>query len=309
MSSETPKKKIKSGTVSIIGRPNVGKSTLLNTIVGEKVAIVSKIPQTTRHQIRGIYTDERGQIIFIDTPGIHQGKDKLDHLMNQTAAGVIDDTDVIVYLADVSRRVGQEEKFVAEKISKCKAPVIYALNKVDLGNDRIPEYIAHWETIKGKPVTEMKNFTLIALSATQDKNVDKLIDIIFDYLPEGPLLYPADTVTDVPQRLAISDMIREKFLLLMKDEVPHSISVVIEAMEPRKKKTVLIKALVLVERESHKEIVIGKRGHILKTVGTQARMEIEQLLDAKVFLELHVKVQEHWRDDLSLLKEYGYFYG
>lgn len=298
--------KTKSGMVSIVGRPNVGKSTLLNTILGEKVTIVSKIPQTTRNQIRGIYSDERGQIVFVDTPGIHRGKDKLDQVMNQTSSGLIDDTDVLIYLVDVSRRVGTEEKIVAQKVYASKVPVILVLNKIDLGANRIPEYIEHWEEIIGKPVNDLDNFTFLPLSAERKDNLDQLLEILFDYLPEGPPLYPTDVVTDIPQRLAISDIIREKFLIIMREEVPHSINVVIETIQPRSKKTIYISALVIVERQTHKEIVIGKNGKILKQVGTQAREELQQLLEAKVFLDLHVKVQERWRDDLTILKEFGY---
>jgi GTPase len=295
----------KSGMVTIIGRPNVGKSTLLNSILNKKVAIVSVVPQTTRNQIRGVYNDERGQIVFIDTPGIHLGVDALDRFMNDASRMTIDDADCIVYLADISRRVGEEERRVIERLKETKAPIIMALNKIDRGDDRFPEYIEFWEETYGQPVQEMKNFTLLPLSAQNGTNIDKLVDIIFGHLPEAAALYPPDFISDMPQRQAIADIIREKLFNLMRQEIPHSIGVCIEEMRPNKKAT-LIKALIYVERGSHKEIVIGKGGLILKKVGMLAREELERLLDAKIFLELRVKTQKNWRDDIAILSELGY---
>lgn len=301
------KKKIhKCGMVSLVGRPNVGKSTLLNNIVGEKVAIVSKVPQTTRHQIRGIYNDERGQIIFIDTPGVHIGNDKLDQMMNNASTATLDEADCVVYLVDTSRRIGQEEEFIAEKVSHVKNPVILALNKVDLKAEHLPEYISFWERTKGKPINELKNFTMIALSGQNGTNVDELLDIIFEYLPEGPALYPTDVVTDLPQKMAISDIIREKFLNILRDELPHALGVMVEEMQTKRRGVLVMRCVVLVERASQKEIVIGKKGHVLKEVGVAARKELEDLLDKKIFLELFVKTKEDWRDDLSILQDLGY---
>jgi GTP-binding protein Era len=299
-------KKYKCGFVSIVGRPNVGKSTLLNALVGEKVAIVSKVPQTTRNQVRGVYTDERGQIVFIDTPGFHRAKDKLDRYMNQNSTGAMQDVDCIIYLVDATRRVGDEEGNISGQLKKVKVPLILGLNKVDIKKANIPAYIAHWESVKGESVTEMNNFALIALSGEKSINIEKLIDIIFDFLPEGPLLYPEDTLTDTPQKLTVSDIIREKFFMFMKEEIPHALGVVIEQMRPVKGNTILIKALVYVEREHQKEIVIGKNGDVLKKVGTMARQDLEELLETKVFLEFHVKVQKNWRDNISLLQEIGF---
>ena len=299
-------KKLRCGMVSIVGRPNVGKSTLLNAIVGEKIAIVSQVPQTTRNQIRGVYTEERGQIIFIDTPGLHKGRDKLDQFMNQSSAGTIDDVDCIIYLVDTSRRIGEEEGNIAYQLKNVKAPVILGLNKVDLKSTDIPAYISHWEEVKGEAVTEMKNFSMVSLSSKNEINIDKLIDVVFGFLPQGPMLYPEDTLTDTPQKMAISDIIREKFFLMMKDEIPHALGVVVEQMRPIKGKTLLIKALIYVEREHQKEIVIGKGGQVLKKVGTLARVELEDLLETKIFLEFHVKVQKNWRDNIPLLQELGY---
>lgn len=297
---------LRCGMVAIVGRPNVGKSTLLNTILGEKVAIVSKVPQTTRNQIRGVFTDERGQIIFIDTPGVHLGKDRLDRFMHQASSGMLDDVDCIIYLVDTSRRIGEEEKSVVAKLKSVKVPIILGLNKVDVKDNSIPEYIAHWEEAKGMPVAEMDNFAMVALAGRVGKNVKELLDVVFGFLPEGPLLYPEDTLCDVPQKLAISDIIREKLFQHMKNEIPHAISVVIEEMRPIKGKTTLIKALIFVERETQKEIVIGKGGQSLKRIGSFARRELEDLLETKVFLECFVKVKKNWRDDISLLQELGY---
>ncbi len=292
--------------VSIIGRPNVGKSTLLNQIVGEKVTIVSRVPQTTRHQVRGIYNDERGQIVFIDTPGMHLGRDKLDKCMNQSASGTVDDVDCVIYLVDTSRLVGEEEENIAAKFKRTKVPVILGLNKIDLRRRNVADYIALWERAMGKPINEIKNFTLVSLSGQKGTNIEKLVDILFDYMPEGPELYPVDIVSDMPQRLALADIIREKLFKVLKKEIPHSLGVVIEDMKLLRKKTMNIKALIFVERDTQKEIVIGKNGEVLKKAGTLARGDLEDLLDMKVFLECYVKTKKNWRDDISLLQEFGY---
>ncbi len=295
------------GTVAIVGRPNVGKSTLLNRILEEKVSIVSNVPQTTRFQIRGIYTDERGQIVFIDTPGMHLGKDKLNSFMYQASADTFDSVDCIIYLVDASRRIGEEEQIVAEKLKDAKVPIILGLNKVDLKDVDIAAYIAHWEKVKGMPVTEMKNFTMVALSAKDGSNIDKLIEIVFGYLPQSPALYPEDTISDLPQKILLADIIREKFFNVMKEELPHSIGVFVDDIQYKKNKTIYIHAVILVERESQKEIVIGKKGQMLKMIGMQSRLEIQDLLESKkVFLELYVKAEERWRDDITILKELGY---
>jgi len=306
MTKQPENPKFRSGMVTIIGRPNVGKSTLLNAILNTKVAIVSKVPQTTCNQIRGIFNSERGQIVFIDTPGIHFGGDHLNKYMNACSQMTLEDADGIIYLVDVSRRIGEEERTIMQKLKDQKRPIIMGLNKVDLGDARIPEYIEMWEEILGKSVNEMKKFTLLPLSGMNRTNVGKLIDIIFEILPEGPAYYPADMISDVPQRMAIADIVREKLFMLMKEELPHSIGVHIEAMEARKNNVNYVKALIYVERESHKEIVIGKNGLVLKKVGMLAREELETLLSKKIFLDLHVKIQRNWRDDLSVLTELGY---
>ncbi len=305
-SVELPHEDFRCGMVSIVGRPNVGKSTLLNKIVGEKVAIVSRIPQTTRNQIRGIYNDERGQIVFIDTPGLHLGKDKLDEWMNRLAYETTHSADCIIHLIDSKSAPGEEEEGIVKRLAGMNAPIILGLNKVDRGDKYIPDYIALWEKIKGKPIPEMKNFTLLPLSAKEGTHVEKLLNILFDYLPKGPALYPRDSVTDTPQKIVIADIIREKLFAIMRDEIPHSIAVIVEDMQPKKKKILHIRALILVERDSQKEIVIGKGGLVLKQVGTQARGELEELLSKKIFLELYVKSKRNWRDNNALLEEMGY---
>lgn len=299
-------KKLKCGMVSIVGRPNVGKSTLLNKIIGEKVSIVSKVPQTTRSQVRGIYTDDRGQIVFIDTPGIHMGGDRLNKYMNKTSTGSMSEVDCVIYLVDTNRRIGPEEKSIATKLQAIKVPVIFGLNKVDLKASYLDEYINFLEEAYGKKVDEMKNVTLLPLSNKNGINLDKLLDIVFDYLPAGDLLYPEDIISDMPRRFVVADLIREKLFRNMRNEIPHDIGVIVESMKPVKGNTLNVRALIFVERQTQKEIVIGKQGSMLKKIGTAARKELEDILEQKVFLELLVKVQKNWRDDISILQDLGY---
>ena len=295
--------------VAIVGRPNVGKSTLLNAILGEKVSIVSDVPQTTRHQIRGILTDDRGQIVFIDTPGIHAGKDKLDKYMNRASFGSIDSVDAVIHMVDASEKTGLEEKHVVSRLNKCGKPIIVGLNKIDITKGKfVPEYIKLWEEIRGVPMTEMKDIILFPLSALKGTNVKKLVDLLFEQMPQGPFLYPEDTITDFPKRMAMADLIREKLFLLMREEIPHSIAVIIEGVQPKRGKVLHIRAAILVERESQKEIVIGKAGAILKQVGSEARRDLEELVGSQVFLELFVKAASHWREDYSTLEDMGYVF-
>ena len=302
-------KKLKSGIVAIVGRPNVGKSTLLNAILGEKISIVSDVPQTTRRQIRGIHTDERGQIVFIDTPGVHAGKDKLDKYMNRASLGSIDSVDAVIHMVDASETTGQEERHVISRLNKCGKPIIVGLNKIDITKGKfVPEYIKLWEEMRGVPMTEMKDLILFPISALKGTNVKKLVDLLFEQMPQGPLLYPEDTITDLPRRMAMADLIREKLFLLMREEIPHSIAVIIEGVQPQRGKILHIRAAILVERESQKEIVIGKAGAILKQVGTEARKDLEELVDSKVFLELFVKARSNWREDYSTLEDMGYVF-
>ncbi len=295
------------GSAAIVGRPNVGKSTLLNNIVAEKIAIVTDKPQTTRNQIRGIYNDERGQIIFIDTPGIHQSRNNLGKVMNLTAKNSIDGADCVIHLVDAQEPVGIEEKMVVERLREIKSHIILGLNKIDLGGRYIAEYLKLWEEARNRPLNEMADsLTVLPLSALKSTNRDKLLKIIFEHLPISPALYPKESVTDFPIKQAIADIIREKLINLMREEVPYSLAVRIDEFTPRSKKLVFIRAEIFVERTSQKEIVIGKSGSVLKTVGTSARQELESLLEKKVFLEMMVKVKEKWQDDISVLKELGY---
>ena len=306
MTEKKEKTQFRCGMVSIVGRPNVGKSTLLNKIVGEKVAIVSKVPQTTRNQIRGIYTDERGQIIFVDTPGVHRGQDQLDKFMNQSAYGIANEADVIIHLVDANDTVGPEEEELVQRLNGLKVPVILGLNKVDLKGKTISQYLTLWEKVSGKPVQENPRLTLLPLSGKDGTNVNKLIDLVFELLPEGQALYPKDTVCDIPQQMVIADVIREKLYGLLQQELPHSIAVIIESIEPRQNKVKHIRALILVDRDSQKSIVISKGGQLLKKAGTLARAELEGLLGSKIFLEIFVKSRKDWRDSPSLLQEMGY---
>ena len=300
---------LKSGMVAIVGRPNVGKSTLLNAILGEKISIVSDVPQTTRHQIRGIYTDERGQIVFIDTPGIHVGRDKLDKYMDRVSLGSVDSVDAVIHMVDASEKTGPEEQHVVSRLNKCGKPIIVGLNKIDITKGKfVPEYIKLWEEVRGVPMQEMKDLILFPLSALRGTNVKKLLDLLFEQMPQGPFLYPEDTITDFPKRMAMADLIREKLFLLMREEIPHSIAVIIEGVQPKRGKVLHIRAAILVERESQKEIVIGKAGAILKQVGSQARKDLEELVDSKVFLELFVKARSNWREDYSTLEDMGYVF-
>jgi len=295
--------------VAIVGRPNVGKSTLINAIMGEKISIVSNVPQTTRHQIRGVLTDDRGQIVFIDTPGMHAGKDKLDKYMNRASLGSIDSVEAVIHMVDASEKTGMEEQHVVSRLNKCGKPIIVGLNKIDITKGKfVPEYIKLWEDTRGVPMSEIKDLILFPLSALKGTNVKKLVDLLFEQMPEGPLLYPEDMLTDFPKRMAMADLIREKLFLLMREEIPHSIAVIIESVKPQKGKILHIRAAILVERESQKEIVIGKAGAILKQVGTEARKDLEDLVDSKVFLELFVKESSNWREDYSTLEDMGYVF-
>lgn len=298
---------VKSGMVAIVGRPNVGKSTLLNLMVGEKISITSRVPQTTRQQIRGILNDDRGQIVFIDTPGFHKGHDKLDSMMNQASVGSIDGVDCIIYLVDTSRVVGEEEEMIAAKLKSVRCPIIMGLNKIDLAPKNVPMYIELWEKTRGMPITEMKNFQMIPLSGKTEINIDKLVDMVFDFMPEGDLLYPRDSVTDMPERFTVAETIREKLFRQTREEIPHSIGVTVESIEHLPRKRVNIKAVIYVERESQKEIIIGKGGQMVKKVGTLAREELEEFYGRKVFIQLYVKSRERWRDDAFLLQELGYY--
>ena len=292
--------KFKSGFVSIIGRPNVGKSTLLNNFLGMKLAIVSPRAQTTRNRIQGIYTTETEQIIFIDTPGIHKPKNELGNVMNEFAYSALDGTDLILMLVDASSPIGDGDKYIIEQLSKVKIPVILVLNKVDLVEDEVV-LMNNLNSYK-----EAYKFTGgITLSATEGFNIDKLKDMIVDRLEVGPMYYPEDQVLDLPERFVVAEIIREKVLLKTKEEIPHSVAVTIESFK-EKSKMIEINATIIVERPSQKMIIIGKGGNMIKSIGTDARRDIVKFLNQKVYLELFVKVETNWRNNKKYLKEFGY---
>lgn len=295
------KNQYKSGFVTLIGRPNVGKSTLMNHLIGQKIAITSEKPQTTRNRIQTVYTDEtRGQIIFLDTPGIHKAKNKLGEYMVNVAERTLKEVDVILWLVEPTTYIGAGEQHIAEILRQVKTPVILVINKIDtVKKEEILKFIDAYKDI-------CKFAAIIPVSALRKINTDSVIDEIFKYLPEGPQYYDEDTVTDQPMRQIAAEMIREKALRLLSDEIPHGIAVVIEKMTERKNGMFDIEATIVCERDSHKGIIIGKGGAMLKKIGTQARMEIENLMDARVNLQIWVKVRKEWRDSELYMKNYGY---
>lgn len=291
----------KSGFVTLVGRPNVGKSTLMNHLIGQKIAITSDKPQTTRNRIQTVYTDERGQIIFLDTPGIHKAKNKLGEYMVDVAEHTLKEVDVILWLVEPTTFIGAGERHIAEQLSKVKTPVILVINKIDTlkKQEEILTFIDAY-----KDVCDFAE--IVPLSALKEKNTDLLLDLLFKYLPYGPMFYDEDTVTDQPMRQIASELIREKALRLLNDEIPHGIAVTIEKMRERGNKIMDIEASIVCERDSHKGIIIGKGGSMLKRIGTDARKEIEAMLEMKVNLQLWVKVHKEWRDSELYMKNYGY---
>ena len=291
----------KSGFVALVGRPNVGKSTLMNHLIGQKIAITSEKPQTTRNRIQTVYTDKRGQIIFLDTPGIHKAKNKLGQYMVNVAEGTLNEVDVIMWLVEPTTYIGAGEQHIAELLSKVKTPVILAINKIDTVKD---------EEIIAKAIDTYKNVCpfaeIVPVSALRNQNTDKMTELLFQYLPYGPQYYDEDTVTDQPMRQIAAELIREKALRLLQDEIPHGIAVTIEQMKERDNGIFDIEATIVCERDSHKGIIIGKGGAMLKRIGSQARREIENLMGAKVNLQLWVKVRKEWRDSELYMKNYGY---
>jgi len=293
-----------SGFVAILGRPNVGKSTLLNSILKEKVSIISKIPQTTRFQIRGILNEDRGQIVFVDTPGIHIPKTELGKYLNSAALKAKKDSDLILYMVDLTRPPGEEERIITEQLKDSEKPVVMLLNKIDEGTGYLNDYIRLWQEVF-KEKDPLKYF--IPISALKGKETSELIEIIFSLLPEGQPYYPEDILSDFPQKLNIAEIIREKLLNLLREELPHSIAVMVDEMIQRKENLTYIKAIILVERDSQKGIVIGKNGEMLKKVGELARKEIEELLEKRIFLELFVKTEKKWQENPYILRRLGYF--
>ncbi|AYF08308.1 GTPase Era [Bacillus mobilis] len=294
------RKGYKSGFVSIIGRPNVGKSTFLNRIIGQKIAIMSDKPQTTRNKIQGVYTENDSQVIFIDTPGIHKPKHKLGDFMVKMAQTTLKEVDIVLFMVNAVEGFGRGEEFIIEKLKETKQPVFLVINKIDqLHPEQLLELIDQYR--------KLHDFAeIVPISALDGNNVDALIGTIKKYLPEGPQYYPDNQVTDHPERFIIAELIREKVLHLTREEVPHSVAVVIDAIQKREGGAVYINATIVVERPSQKGIIIGKQGKMLKEVGKRARFDIEALLGSKVFLEVWVKVQKDWRNKMSQLRDLGF---
>lgn len=290
-----------SGFVTIIGRPNVGKSTLINHIIGQKIAIMSDKPQTTRNKIQGVHTTEKGQIVFIDTPGIHKPKTKLGNFMVKAATSSLREVDVVLFLVDVAEGYGAGDQFIIDYLEGLKTPVFLILNKIDqVEPNQLLPMIEQYS--KRYPFAE-----IIPISALQGNNVNTLLEQIFNRLSEGPQYYPTDQITDHPERFIVAELIREKILELTREEIPHSIAIEIESMKQRETSdTVYVGAVVYTERESQKRIIIGKKGSVLKEVGQRARADIEALLGNKIFLELWVKVKKDWRNQEHQLRNFGY---
>lgn len=294
------RKGYKSGFVSIIGRPNVGKSTFLNRIIGQKIAIMSDKPQTTRNKIQGVYTENNSQVIFIDTPGIHKPKHKLGDFMVKMAQTTLKEVDIVLFMVNAVEGFGRGEEFIIEKLKETKQPVFLVINKIDqVHPEQLLELIDQYR--------KLHDFAeIVPISALDGNNVESLIGTIKKYLPEGPQYYPDNQVTDHPERFIIAELIREKVLHLTREEVPHSVAVVIDAIQKREGGAVYINATIVVERPSQKGIIIGKQGKMLKEVGKRARFDIEALLGSKVFLEVWVKVQKDWRNKMSQLRDLGF---
>ena len=293
-------KQKKSGFIALVGRPNVGKSTLMNHLIGQKIAITSNKPQTTRNRIQTVYTDmERGQIVFLDTPGIHKAKNKLGEYMVQVAERTLKEVDAIMWLVEPSTFVGAGERHIAEQLQKVGVPVILIINKIDTVKKE--ELLPAIDTYR-----KICDFAeIIPCSALRGKNTQDIIPSIFKYLPYGPMFYDEDTITDQPERQIVAELIREKALHCLQEEIPHGIAVAIDSMKVRNK-VMHIDATIICERDSHKGIIIGKKGSMLKKIGSTARYEIEKMLDQQVNLKLWVKVKKDWRDSDFLIKNFGY---
>ena len=287
---------MKTGFVTLVGRPNAGKSTLLNQILDRKIAIVSDKAQTTRHRITGVLTNETGQIVFLDTPGIHKPRHKLGERMVEIAQSSLFDADVVYYLVDVNNDFGPGEQYILNQLQKTDAPVFLILNKIDrIEKQEVLGLIAQWQE-------RMEFAEIFPLSARKGDNVEALVETTFSYLEEGPQFYPADSVTDQPEEVVIAELIREQILESTRDEVPHSIAVVVEQMKLREDGKIYVGATIYVERDSQKGIIIGKAGTMLRKIGSRARREIEYLLGEKVYLDLWVKVNEDWRNKETAIK-------
>lgn len=292
-------KQYKSGFAALIGRPNVGKSTLMNCLIGQKIAITSRKPQTTRNKIQTVYTSDEGQIVFVDTPGIHKAKNKLGDYMVSVAEHSLKEVDVVLWLVEPTDYIGAGEQHIVEQLSKLKVPVILVINKIDtVKREQLLVYIDAYRKL-------MDFAEIVPVSALKDDNTDILIQLIFKYLPYGPAFYDEDTITDQPMRQIVAELIREKVLRSIDEEIPHGVAVTIESMK-FSKKIVDIDATIICEKDSHKGIIIGKGGSMLKKIGSLARPEIEDLLEQHVNLQLWVKVKKDWRDSDYLIKNFGY---
>lgn len=288
-----------SGFIAIVGRPNVGKSTFLNRVIGQKIAIMSDKPQTTRNKIQGVYTTKEAQIVFIDTPGIHKPQNKLGDFMMESALSALKEVDAVLFMVNATEHRGAGDNFIIDQLKNVDKPIYLLINKIDeISPDDIMPIIEQY-----KNALEFKD--VYPISALQGNNVPELIDTLITELPNGPQYYPADEVTDHPERFVISELIREKVLELTRQEIPHSTAVVIESIKTEDS-LLRIRATIIVERDGQKGIVIGKGGSMLKKIGTLARKDIENMMGNKVFLELWVKVEPHWRDKANLLNSYGY---
>ena len=289
----------KSGFVTLIGRPNVGKSTLMNYLIGQKIAITSNKPQTTRNRIQTVLSTEEGQIVFVDTPGIHKAKNKLGEYMVNVAERTLNEVDVVLWLVEPSTFIGAGEKHIVSQLAKVKTPVILVINKVDMvKKEEVMTFIDAYRKIYDFAA-------IVPVSARSGENTDELIKVIFQFLPYGPQFYDEDTITDQPERQIVAELIREKALHCLSDEIPHGIAVAIDRMK-RRGKLMDIDATIICERDSHKGIIIGKQGAMLKKIGSTARFEIEKLLECKVNLQLWVRVKKDWRDSDFLIKNFGY---
>lgn len=289
----------KSGFVSIVGRPNVGKSTLLNCILETKLAIMSDVAQTTRNTIQGIYTDDQAQIIFMDTPGIHKPQDGLGSFMNTNALNSIYGVDVVLFIAPANEKIGKGDRFIVDRLKEADGPVYLILNKIDLlSKDQLIAKLGEWQ--------ELFDFKeIIPISAVNGDNVDKLLNLVKDDLQEGVMYYPSDHITDHPERFIMAEFIREKILYFTHEEVPHSVAIVIEKME-EDEDGVHVMAAIVVDRPSQKAIIIGKQGALIQKIRQQARREMKRFLQVPVTLELFVKVERNWRNKQKYLKEFGY---
>ena len=290
----------KSGFVAIVGRPNVGKSTLLNRIVGQKIAIMSDKTQTTRNKIQGVYTTPEAQLIFIDTPGIHKPKHRLGDFMVESAYSALREVDAVLFMISADQKRGRGDDFIIERLKNVQSPVYLIINKIDkVHPDELLGIIEDYSA-------QMPFAQVVPISATEGNNVDRLMEVLIAEMPEGPQYFPDDQVTDHPEYFIVSELIREKVLFLTRDEVPHSVAVVVDSMKRNENDKIQIQATIIVERDSQKGIIIGKGGKMLKEIGTKARKDIENLLGDKVFLELWVKVQKDWRDKRVYLQDFGY---